>query len=295
MTGSVFHAGEIAAQQRAGFAIGAAPIRPHLTPSQQAFVHTLDLFALAGLEPSGALTATVLAAPLGFVDGGAGDHFTIDLPAHTDTDPLIGGIVPGRTVGGLGIDFAARRRVRINGRVASKADRRLTIAIDQAFGNCSKYITPRLTRSLIDLPPGPATALPRLDDHARAMIAAADTALLATASGPDPLANGGVDLSHRGGPPGFLHLAGNRLSLPDFPGNRYMNSLGNLLRHPQAALLLIDITSGSQLHLRGSVTIDWDPPAGWVNVQRVCHLEIESAWLRPGRACPEPARRVCPG
>lgn len=282
MIGTVFHVGEIAAQERAGFAVGSAPIRPHLTPSQQEFVRSLDLIGVAGLAPDGALTATALSGEPGFVNGNAGDRLTIELPATWRDDPLAALAAPGMAVGCLGMSFATQRRVRINGWIANLADQQLAITITQAFGNCPKYITPRPTRSLINRHSGPVQSLSHLDDAARTVIAAADTALLATASGPDPLINGGVDLSHRGGPPGFLHLAGDRLSLPDFPGNRYMNSLGNLLRHPQAALLLIDLASGSQLHLRGTTTIDWDPPPGWVNVQRVCHLDITAAWRRPG-------------
>jgi len=280
MTGSVFHDGERAAQQRAGFAVASAPIRPHLIPWQQDFVRTLDVVALAGLEPSGALTVTMLAGHPGFVDGASSDRLTIDLPAHAEFDPLLPHLAPGWAVGGLGIDFAARRRVRINGRVADKTNQTLTLAIEQAYGNCPKYITPRATRRLTDLSLRPAEALARLDDAARTMIANADTALLATASGLDRLHNGGVDLSHRGGPPGFLHVEGERLSLPDFPGNRYMNSLGNLLRHPWAALLLIDIATGTHLHLRGAVTIDWQAPSDWEAVGRVLHLDITDVWRR---------------
>ncbi|MCH3037885.1 pyridoxamine 5'-phosphate oxidase family protein, partial [Listeria monocytogenes] len=46
----------------------------------------------------------------------------------------------------------------------------------------------------------------------------------------DPL-SGGVDVSHRGGPPGFLRRgADGRLWLPDYAGNRLFNTLGNLLQ-----------------------------------------------------------------
>ena len=39
--------------------------------------------------------------------------------------------------------------------------------------------------------------------------------------------------------------------MPDFRGNRYMNTLGNLLAEPRAALLFIDFDRGDVLHLQG--------------------------------------------
>jgi hypothetical protein len=67
-----------------------------------------------------------------------------------------------------------------------------------------------------------------------------------------------VDISHRGGPPGFVTLGSNGdLIVPDYRGNRYFNTLGNLLGDPRAALLFIDFERGDLLQLQGSVTIDW--------------------------------------
>jgi hypothetical protein len=45
--------------------------------------------------------------------------------------------------------------------------------------------------------------------------------------------------------------------VPDYAGNRYFNTLGNLVLDARAALLFIDFASGDVLELQGSVTIDW--------------------------------------
>lgn len=45
--------------------------------------------------------------------------------------------------------------------------------------------------------------------------------------------------------------------MPDFRGNRYMNTLGNLLAEPRAALLFIDFDRGDVLHLQGKTQILW--------------------------------------
>ena len=38
-----------------------------------------------------------------------------------------------------------------------------------------------------------------------------------------------MDISHRGGRPGFVRVDGDVLTIPDFRGNRYFNTLSNLL------------------------------------------------------------------
>ncbi|MGO7969101.1 flavin-nucleotide-binding protein, partial [Rhizobium ruizarguesonis] len=68
-----------------------------------------------------------------------------------------------------------------------------------------------------------------LDDRARQMVEGADTFLVASYVDRD---NGErqVDVSHRGGNAGFVHIgADGVLTIPDFPGNRFFNTLGNFL------------------------------------------------------------------
>jgi uncharacterized protein len=142
-------------------------------------------------------------------------------PAH---EPLL--VETGAPFGLIGVDFEARRRNRVNGRTESVGDDGVTLAIDEAFGNCPKYIAPRETFSGAG-DSGVWTDRTELDDSARAMITRADVFFVAT-SGPDC-----VDISHRGGPPGFVALAPNgAMHIRDFPGNNYFNTLGNLLHAP---------------------------------------------------------------
>jgi predicted pyridoxine 5'-phosphate oxidase superfamily flavin-nucleotide-binding protein len=52
-------------------------------------------------------------------------------------------------------------------------------------------------------------------------------------------------VSHRGGRPGFVRIDGDdTLTVPDFNGNRFFNTLGNLAVHPRAGLLFIDFDNG---------------------------------------------------
>ena len=65
----------------------------------------------------------------------------------------------------------------------------------------------------------------------------------------------GVDVSHRGGRPGFVKLDGNTLTIPDFPGNNAYNTLGNFLINPKAGLVFPDFETGDLLMLTGKVEL----------------------------------------
>ena len=119
-----------------------------------------------------------------------------------------------------------------------------------------------------------------LDQAARNAVSTADTFFVATTAG----AVGGVDVSHRGGDLGFIAIDGNTLAIPDFNGNRYFNTFGNLLLEPRAALLFMDFASGDLLPLQGTVEIDWgtgaraEPPESG----RHWRFHVRCGWRRRG-------------
>ena len=126
--------------------------------------------------------------------------------------------------------------------------------------------------------PQPVEHLASLDAAAQALIRTADTSFVASGAHLE-LAQGGVDISHRGGRPGFIHLEGDRLWMPDFRGNRYMNTLGNLLAEPRAALLFIDFDRGDVLHLQGKRRSSGrrkDP--GVEGAERYWRFDVHRAW-----------------
>ena len=89
-------------------------------------------------------------------------------------------------------------------------------------------------------------------------------------------------MSHRGGRPGFVGVQGDTLVIPDFRGNRFFNTLGNLLGDPRAGLLFIDFASGDILQLQGRATIDWHPEgSGPAGAERLWRVEV--ARLAPAR------------
>lgn len=88
----------------------------------------------------------------------------------------------------------------------------------------------------------------------RPFIEAAPFAVLATAG------CGGLDVSPRGDPAGFIHIADSRtLLLPDRRGNNRIDSLRNIIEDPRVSLLFLIPGIGETLRVNGSAEISIDP------------------------------------
>jgi hypothetical protein len=72
------------------------------------------------------------------------------------------------------------------------------------------------------------------------------------------------------------------LSLPDYPGNLFFNTLGNLALHPQAGLLWVDYEEGGLLHVAARAELLWDEAsrARWPGAQRVLRLHVQGGLWR---------------
>lgn len=275
-----FHADERAAQAHAGHVLGDTPaIRPFMPEQHRTFFAGLPYLLVGTVDAAGAPVATLLAGTPGFVHAPDPTHLDITTGLAPD-DPAAPHLVPGADVGILGIDFATRRRNRANGRVVRRDGTGLSVEIAQSFGNCPQYIQ-RREAVPVARAPGPTEALSALDADDAALIGAADTLFVASRSRAG-LAEGGVDISHRGGRPGFVRVAGDVLTVPDFSGNRYFNTLGNLLGEPRAALLVPDFASGDLLVLQGRAAIDWTgaEAASLMGAQRSWTFAVEGGWRR---------------
>ena len=157
------------------------------------------------------------------------------------------------------MEFAARRRVRVNGTLIQAGQRRLVIKVEQAYGNCPQYIQQRvLIPEHLDPAGGGDVRYGRaLASEDIELIRGADTFFLGTTH-PER----GSDASHRGGQPGFVRVDGDQLWWPDYAGNNMFNSFGNLAIDPEAALLFLDFISGRTLQLTGAAAIEWGEPGG---------------------------------
>ena len=278
-----FHAGEEMVQRRAGTYDMASRvgrgIHRELWPGAEAFVEEQRFVTAAAADSAGRLWASVLVGAPGFVSGEGEMLFVRALPAADD--PLADAIVDGGAVGLLVIDPATRRRVRVNGRVLARTDAGLALRIDEAFGNCPKYIQ---ARSIVGddgqaAVPGQASAGSALADGQAALIGRADTFFIASRH-----AERGADVSHRGGRPGFVRvLSDGAIEFPDYVGNGMFNTLGNLAADPTAALLFVDFDTGTTLHLSGRAEVEWSDEAAaeLTGVERVVRFRVEQVIERP--------------
>jgi uncharacterized protein len=139
------------------------------------------------------------------------------------------------------------------------------VAVGQSFGNCPQYIQARRFDLTTYDPtvPKPRHPLTTLGPAEQALIAAADTFFIATAYQVPPMestsATSGVDVSHRGGHPGFVRIDNAQtLTVPDFSGNCHFNTFGNLELNPHAGLLFLDFERGDLLYLTGTAEVIWE-------------------------------------
>lgn len=270
----MFHPGEKLAQQRAGYGEVRAALYPAMPEQHRQFFAGLQTFYLATLGDDGYPVAGLLQGEPGFVSSTTPGLLTLTQRALQAT-PLFPALKTGMAVGGLGIDFSNRRRNRVNGVVQATDQEYVWIGVQESFGNCPKYIQRRYLPYDAGKGPVEAERLESLDAAARYTIYAADTFFVASVA-PRQANAGGVDISHRGGLPGFLSLEQGKLKIPDYVGNRYMNTLGNLLVDPRCALLIPDFQQGAALHIQGKAEIDWQRGAGLT--ERFWYVEIEKVW-----------------
>ncbi len=73
------------------------------------------------------------------------------------------------------------------------------------------------------------------------------------------------------------------LTIPDFRGNRFFNTLGNLVLDAARGPAVRRFRDRRPAAPAGRVEIDWEPPGGeWPEgVQRQWRFTVERAWRRP--------------
>lgn len=90
-----------------------------------------------------------------------------------------------------------------------------------------------------------------IDPDLAAFIGQVRSFYLATAS-----SDGQPYIQHRGGPPGFLHVLGERqLGFADFKGNRQFISTGNLAENPKAFIFLMDYAHRQRIKIWGTARV----------------------------------------
>lgn len=284
-----FHAGELAIQERVGIrekiAGAAAAIRGHMPDQHRQFFGQLPFFFIGALDAAGQPWATMLAGDPGFIS--TPDERTLRIEGGMlPGDPLQGQLLPGRYLGGLGLAPATRRRNRVNGVIEAADGEVLRIAVMQSFGNCPRYIQQREQHAVAPRADVLVTRSATLGAEDRALIERADTYFIASANLDAAAGQArGVDVSHRGGRPGFVRIDDARtLIAPEFAGNFFFNTLGNLARNPRAGLLFIDFDKGDVLHLAVEAEIVWEDPAlqAFAGAERLLRFHVKEVVRNAG-------------
>lgn len=257
---SPWHAGEVRLQEILGVdarmeEVGRKVLRDHIIEQHRLFYPQLPFVVLGTLDGDGNPWATLRANRPGFLFATDPTHLSVTLP-RDETDPADAGMSNGDAIGLLGIELHTRRRNRLNGTISRQNETSFDIKVGHSFGNCPKYIHPRNLEAATDAQ-GTIQSGVVLSDEVRDFIARSDTFFIASyVDNIAPDRGREVDVSHRGGPPGFVMIDDQGgLIIPDYAGNRFFNTLGNLLINPLAGLVFVDFANGDMLQLTGTAEI----------------------------------------
>ncbi|NJK53806.1 MAG: flavin-nucleotide-binding protein [Acaryochloris sp. RU_4_1] len=299
-TESPFHRGELAIQARLGVQEqmdkqGRRGIRDFLPDQHRQFFAQLPYVIAGTVDAIGSPWASILVGNPGFLSSPS------DRTLHVAAKPLFGDplattLANGIDIGLLGIELSTRRRNRLNGTVIATQSDGFEVQVRQCFGNCPQYIQARRSQ-LAEFDPQTAKPVHSIDQFGepeRTIIAAADTFFIATAYQAElaGLASG-VDVSHRGGKPGFVRIDGDSpeerlrqrtLTIPDFVGNNQFNTFGNLALNPRAGLLFMDFDQGDLLYLTGTAEVIWEGAEilAYERAERLLRFQLDQGYRVQG-------------
>ena len=241
-----YHTGQLEVQTEANTRPVADMLRGWVGPLGD-FTLGADMIVLA-TQVDGAFEFATLSGAPPLVEPAGG--MSLQFPAPIFAPPADGDT---RLVGGIAISLADRRRARINGEITCDYEPLLTA--HEGFTNCRKYIIPSLALDdEMNLGPRAKDDVAFDDPWLADVLGRCETSFLASMS-----PEGMPDVSHRGGPAGFLKLdaAAGRLTWDEYIGDGMFKSGGNVRACPELALLVIDLDTGdaAQLNGRGVFTV----------------------------------------
>jgi len=255
-----WHAGEIALQKSIGVSermaeVGRHVVRDHLIEQHQLFYPLLPMVVLGSVDRGGDAWSTVRSGYPGFMQAVDDRHLHLALE-RDPLDPADEGMDDGQPIGILGIDLGTRRRNRLNGTIL-RDETGFGVRIEHSFGNCPRYIQLRGAHYAGDASV-PSEVLPvirnTMDEEMRNLIQWGDTFFVASYVDLDD-GQRQIDVSHRGGPSGFVRIDGESLIIPDYAGNQFFNTLGNITVNPRVGLTFVDFETGGLLQMTGDAVI----------------------------------------
>lgn len=286
---SPFHAGERAIQSRLNVQArmdkqGRRIIRDYLPDQFRQFFAQLPYLIVGTVDADKNPWASILVGEPGFLSTPDERHLTV-ASRPLFGDPLNHTLAKDCDIGFLGIELQTRRRNRLNGTVIATHADGFEVQVQQSFGNCPQYIQARTSKwdTFNPTQSKPRQDISKLSAIERAIIVNTDTFFIATAYQAKLAgAASGVDVSHRGGNPGFVRVDNDStLTIPDFSGNFHFNTFGNLELNPRAGLLFIDFSEGDLLYLTGQAEVIWEGKeiAEYEGAERLLRFHLERGHL----------------
>jgi hypothetical protein len=243
MMALTYHAGQLEVQTEANSRPAADMLSERTSGRSERglkFFAAADLLVLATPHAAGRLRFVAL----------SGDAPLLT-PADDDTLLLhegAGGFQHGAQVGAIAIDLRERLRARANGSIKVEGSRVYIRAAEELI-NCRKYIAPSVALES-GFHCGPTARIPVAFDDAGLIdvLRGVETAFLASVS-----PHGRPDVSHKGGPPGFLVFDSDSrlLTWPELIGNGMFKSAGNVRATGTVSVLALDVTTGNGYELCG--------------------------------------------
>ena len=261
---SPFHSGELEAQRMAGEAgiaeRNSVVIADTIIGGALSFLAQQQMVVLGSQAGAGEVWASPAFGEPGFVRSVDGHEVILDRRRAWEVSGDTGwqNLKAGSKIGMLAIELATRRRLLINGTILRMSGDELAVWVTESFPNCPKYIQRRTLNLAGDLKPaiGQLGSGGWMTPDVAQVLDTADTLFIATVH-----SERGLDVSHRGGAPGFIErLDASTIRVPDYPGNSMFNTLGNVLADSRAGIAVMDFAVGRILQMTGTTTIDWHQP-----------------------------------
>ncbi|HKT11101.1 MAG TPA: pyridoxamine 5'-phosphate oxidase family protein [Terriglobia bacterium] len=259
MIGPIYHAGELAAQTRAGVSEQAkqigATIRADMPKIAREFLQDQRMVVLAAPDSMSQVWVSALCGPPGFVQAAGTQTIEIRSTIAPD-DPLAENLMHRSEIGLIAVEFPTRRRMKAKGKSERASDGTLIVHVARVYSQCTKYIQVRepISDSGHSAEGREVVHSQILSPGQQKWIASANTFFIGSFN-----PQTGADASHRGGNPGFVKVTGpETLVFPNYWGNSMLNTLGNITLDHHTGLLFIDFATGSTLQITGSASVIWD-------------------------------------
>lgn len=260
---SVYHSGELAVQTRAGVAeqtsqLGKMMVKDYMTEQHRMFFSSLPMIFIGAADKQGDVWASVLFGDIGFMSTPDASHLAIDQQV-SPLEPLSNQLSVGDNIGVLGLEFETRRRNRASMTLSKNNEQKMLLKVKQSFGNCPKFIQRRERIAVKHVEVPESIEFAEMSEELKSFISRADNFIIASQYLNSNIENkNGVDVSHRGGMPGFIRFNNeDEMLIPDYAGNNFYNTLGNISKNPKVGLLFIDFEKCNLVMLTGEAEIVW--------------------------------------